>query len=91
MTAQKSRISEALDLATSIDSKEDIYNALRALALVSVESGELDEARKYSDQAIAIARADNNRLDELYPLLVKGLIAARSGDSAGAEHNIPRG
>jgi len=74
-----------LALATSIDSKEDIYNALRALALVSVESGELDEARKYSDGAIAIARADNNRLDELYPLLVKGLIAARSGDSAGAE------
>jgi CHAT domain-containing protein/Tfp pilus assembly protein PilF len=77
---------KALDLATTINGKEDIYNALRALALVSLESGELEEARNYSDQAIAIARADNNRLDELYPLLVKGLIAARSGDSAGAEH-----
>jgi CHAT domain-containing protein len=77
---------KALDLATTINGREDIYNALRALALVSLESGELDEARKYSDGAIAIARADNNRLDELYPLLVKGLIAARSGDSAGAEH-----
>jgi CHAT domain-containing protein/Flp pilus assembly protein TadD len=76
----------ALELATKIDSKEGIYNALRALALVSVESGELKEARKYSDDALAIARTDNNRLDELYPLLVKGLIAARSHDDAGAEH-----
>ena len=75
----------ALDLANRIDSKQHIYNALRALALVSVESGELGEARKYSDEAIAIARADNNRLDELYPLIVKGLIAARSHDGAEAE------
>jgi CHAT domain-containing protein/Tfp pilus assembly protein PilF len=77
---------KALDLATAINGREDIYNALRALALLSLENGQLEEARNYSDQAIVIARADNNRLDELYPLLVKGLIAARSGDSAGAEH-----
>jgi CHAT domain-containing protein/Tfp pilus assembly protein PilF len=76
---------KALDLATRIGGKQGIYNALRALALVSVESGELEEARKYSDDAIAIARADNNRPDELYPLLVKGLIAARSHDGAEAE------
>jgi len=76
---------EALDLANSIHSTEDIYNALRALALVSVENGALEDARKYSDDASAIARADNNRLDELYPLLVKGLIAARSHNAAEAE------
>jgi CHAT domain-containing protein len=76
---------KALDLATKIGGKQGIYNALRALALVSVESGELDAARKYSDDAIAIARADSNRLDELYPLLVKGLIAARTNDTVGAE------
>jgi CHAT domain-containing protein/Tfp pilus assembly protein PilF len=76
---------QALSLAKNIDSKEDIYNALRALALVSVESGDLDQARKYSDEAIAITRADNNRLDELYPLLVKGLIATRSRDTVEAE------
>ena len=77
---------KALDLATSINSKEGIYNALRALALVSVEGGDLQEANKYSDEAFAIARADNNRLDQLYPLLVKGLIASRSGNSAEAEN-----
>jgi CHAT domain-containing protein/Tfp pilus assembly protein PilF len=76
---------KALDLATKINGREGIYNALRALALVSVGSGELSDARKYSDEAIAIARVDNNRLNELYPLLVKGLVAARTHDVAAAE------
>lgn len=76
---------QALDLSTKINGREGIYNAQRALALVSVESGELDEARKYSEQAIALAQADNNRLNELYPLLVKGLIAAQSNDGPEAE------
>lgn len=71
---------EALDLATRIGGTEGIYNALRALALVSVEDGNLPDARKYSDEAFNIAHTDNNRLDELYPLLVKGLIAAKSHD-----------
>ena len=85
LTLAKESYLKALDLATKIDGKEGIYNSLRALALVSVENGDLEDARKYSDQALAIARADNNRLDELYPLLVKGLIAARSHDGADAE------
>jgi CHAT domain-containing protein/Tfp pilus assembly protein PilF len=76
---------KALDLATAIKGREGIYNALRALALVSIESAEPREALKYSAEAIAIARADSNRLDELYPLLVKGLVAARLGDGAEAE------
>jgi CHAT domain-containing protein len=75
----------ALDLANKTGGKEAIYDSCRALALVSVESGDLGAARKYSDEAIDIAHADNNRLDELYPLLVKGLIAARSDDGAEAE------
>jgi CHAT domain-containing protein len=76
---------EALALAQEIQSKQHIYNALRALALVSVESSRLAEAEKYADEAIKITHSDNNRLDELYPLLVKGLIAARSQDSSQAE------
>lgn len=76
---------KALQLARDIDGREDIYNALRALALISVQNSELQQAGTYSDEAIAIARKDNNRLDELYPLLVKGLVAARSGDGAEAE------
>jgi CHAT domain-containing protein/Tfp pilus assembly protein PilF len=76
---------KALQLARDIDGQEDIYNALRALALISVQNGELQQAGTYSDEAIAIARKDNNRLDELYPLLVKGLVAEQTGDSADAE------
>ena len=76
---------EAQDLANKTGGKEAIYDAYRALALVSVESGELGEARKYADKAIEMAQADNNRLDELYPLLVKGLIAAQSHDQVEAE------
>jgi CHAT domain-containing protein len=77
---------KALDLATGINTREGIYNALRALALVSAENGDLTDAHKYSNEAIAIARADNNRTDELYPLFVNGLIAARSHNEAEAEH-----
>jgi CHAT domain-containing protein len=76
---------DALNLANRLGFEQHIYNSLRALALVSVESGDLDEARKYSDEAIAMAKADNNRLDELYPLLVKGSVAAQSHDDAQAE------
>jgi CHAT domain-containing protein len=81
----KASYKQALELAYQIDSRRHIYNALRALALLSVENRELEEASHESDEASAIARADNNRLDELYPLLVKGLVAARSGDAEGAE------
>jgi CHAT domain-containing protein len=83
-SAKKSYL-RALELANKINSREGIYNALRALALVSVADGELDEARKYSDQATTIARADHNRLNELYPLLVKALVAAQTHDTREAE------
>ena len=76
---------EALDLAKQTGGEEAIYDAYRALALVSVESGKLDDAGKYSDKAIAIAHSDKTRLEELYPLFVKGLIAARSGNDTEAE------
>lgn len=76
---------KALGLATGTGGKADIYEALRNLALVSVESGKLEEARNYSEQAKAIAKADNNRLNELYPRLVDGLIAARSHNDTEAE------
>jgi CHAT domain-containing protein len=76
---------EALNLANKTRGKEAMYDAYRALALVSVESGELAEGRKCSDLAFDIAHNDHNRLDELYPILVRGMIAARSHDGAEAE------
>jgi len=76
---------KALDLAQQLKTAQHTFNAFRALALVSIGTSELQEARQYSDAAIAIARAGNNRLDELYPLLVKGLVAARSRNGTEAE------
>ena len=75
----------ALELARKIDSKEDVSNAITSLALVTVRSGKLDLARQYSDEAIGLARADRNRDDELYPLLVRGQVAARLHDPKKAE------
>ncbi len=76
---------EALDLANKTGGTEAIYDTSRALALVSVESGDLGAAQSYSDRAREIALADKNRLEELYPLFVKGLIAAKSHEEAEAE------
>jgi tetratricopeptide (TPR) repeat protein len=81
----KRSYADANALAVQIGSKQHIYNTLRALALASAESGDLEAARKASDEAIAIAQADKNRLNELYPLLVRGMIAARSQAQGEAE------
>ena len=82
------RYAEALYLARQINSREEISDALTSLAFVTVQSGQLDQAKQYSEEAIAMARADGNRVDELYPLLAKGQIAARSGDAAAAEQTF---
>ncbi|HEY4054127.1 MAG TPA: CHAT domain-containing tetratricopeptide repeat protein [Terriglobales bacterium] len=76
---------QALTLAQKISSKEDIFNALISLALVSEQTGELDEADKYAERGISMARADANRADEFYPLMVKGRVAAKQHDDGRAE------
>jgi tetratricopeptide (TPR) repeat protein len=76
---------QALDLAQQINSKEDILNALMSLALVSERTGRLKEARDYADRTIAMAPAEGTRLDVLYPMLVKGHVAARMHDWTEAE------
>ncbi len=81
----KQSYEEALRLARKINNQRQIQSTLQALAAVSVENADLEQARKHSDEAIEIARAGNDRLDELYPLLVKGKIAARSHKETEAE------
>ncbi len=48
----------SLALAKQIDSKEDIINALEDLAAISVESGQLVEAKGYIDQVAQIEGAE---------------------------------
>jgi len=75
----------ALDLAEGIKARQDIYNARRVLARLALQTGDVEKASEYADQALKIARASGNRLDELYPTLVQGQVTARRGDVAGAE------
>jgi CHAT domain-containing protein/Tfp pilus assembly protein PilF len=76
---------KALDLARRTDHKEQISDAITSLAFVTAQSGELDLASAYSAEAIALARANNNRVDELYPMLAKAQVLARQGNAQPAE------
>jgi tetratricopeptide (TPR) repeat protein len=75
----------ALELSERIKAKEQIYNALRVLARLSLQTGDLEKASEYADRALGIARESGVHKDELYPTLVQGQIAARRGQDAEAE------
>ena len=75
---------QALNLAQNT-SKQDTLDALMSLALVSERTGNLEQAREYADQTIALSPADGDHLDVLYPMLVKGHVAARMHETAAAE------
>jgi CHAT domain-containing protein/Tfp pilus assembly protein PilF len=76
-----------IEQGPGVDSKENIYNALRALARVALQTGDLD-ASQYAERALAIARESGNQIDELYPRLVQGQVAARRGDTTTAENRF---
>jgi CHAT domain-containing protein len=82
------RFKEALNTANQIDSREEIINAQIALAFVSEQTGKLDDAKRYADQALAMAEKENNGRDRVYPRLVQGRLAARAHDSATAENTF---
>lgn len=75
---------QALNLAQNT-TKQDTLDALMSLALVSERTGNLEQARDYADRTIALTPQDGDRLDVLYPMLVKGHVAARMHDTAQAE------
>jgi CHAT domain-containing protein len=64
---------------------QDEIDALVSLATVSERTGKFDQARDYADQTIALVPKDGNRLDVLYPLLIKGHVAAKTHDTDQAE------
>ena len=75
---------ESLNLAQKTN-KQDVIDALLSLATVSERAGKLDQARDYADKTIALVPKDGNHLDVLYPMLIKGRVAARMHDTAQAE------
>ncbi len=79
---------QALSLAEGIKAKGDIYNALRVLARLSLETGDLTNATRYAKQAMEIAQGGGSRVDELYPTLVRGQVAAIGGNHEEAEYKF---
>jgi CHAT domain-containing protein/tetratricopeptide (TPR) repeat protein len=76
---------KALDLAEGIKAQQDIYDALRVLARLAMQTDDLDKASEYAERALNMAQKSGNHGDELYPLLVQGQIAARRGNSTLAQ------
>jgi CHAT domain-containing protein/Tfp pilus assembly protein PilF len=83
VSAERSYL-QALELAKDTG-QEDRLNVLMSLALVCERTGKLKEARDYADRTIALASPEGNPLDRLYPMLVKGHVAARMHDTQQAE------
>jgi CHAT domain-containing protein len=79
---------QSFDLAEKIPSREGIVNALQSLAFVCEQTGRLDEAKRYADDALSMAQADKNGRDIVYARLVQGRVAARLHDTAPAESNF---
>jgi CHAT domain-containing protein/Tfp pilus assembly protein PilF len=77
--------SQALARAKQIDSKEDIIDKLEDLVHLSIQTGKLDDARKYLDQLAPMVQATGNRLDQLDVLLAQGEIAAARNQDRQAE------
>lgn len=75
---------KALDLAEKSHASDEIYNVLLSMSWLALQTGSLDDAAHYADRALQVAKAGNKHLDELYPRLVQGQIAARRGDLANA-------
>ncbi|MFZ0292488.1 MAG: CHAT domain-containing protein [Candidatus Sulfotelmatobacter sp.] len=76
---------QSLALAEKNKTPGPIIDALTSLAFVSVQKGQLQEAQQYGEQAFQKAHARNDRSSELYPLLVRGQVAAGHGDYKQAE------
>jgi CHAT domain-containing protein/tetratricopeptide (TPR) repeat protein len=75
----------ALDIARGIKATQDVYNTLRVLARLHLQLGQLDHATQSADEAIRIAQESGVQVDELYPRLVLGQIAAQRGRPQEAE------
>ena len=77
-------LQRSLELTRKIKSREAIADSLVALAFLSEQTGKLDDAKRYADEALAKAREDKNGRDQVYPQLVLGRVAVRRLDTTTA-------
>ncbi len=76
---------QSVALARKSETPQPIIDALTSLAFVAIQKGQIQEAQRYGDEAFKMAHEKNDRASELYPLLVRGQVAAGSGDHKQAE------
>jgi len=76
---------KSLNLATQLDSKEDIMFALEDLAFYAAKSGKLDEASAYLDRVAPMMRAEGNHKRESFIPLVHGMLAVERRQNREAE------
>ncbi len=79
---------EALESALTLpaaDVADQIANIQTNLALLLIGQGRIDEAKKYSDAAMAAARGSQDANVDAYATFVRGLVALRQADQPGAE------
>jgi CHAT domain-containing protein len=73
------------ELTKEINSQGNLVDLLTALAFISEQTGKLDDAKRYADESLALAGADKNSHEAVYPQLVEGRVAARRNDAVTAE------
>jgi CHAT domain-containing protein len=81
----KDAYQHGLQLATQINSTEDIVNSLESLAHISIQLSQLNEADAYLRQLDPLVAASGNRLDLLDVTLAHGRIAAARRQDQQAE------
>lgn len=75
----------ALELAKGLDSKTDVINCLEDLAHVSIDTGQLEQAKDYIRALGSLLAANSNHLDVLDVVYAQARIAAASGKDKEAE------
>ena len=85
LTVAEDYYRQSLALAQENENSELIVDALTSLAFVSAQTGQLAEAQRYGEEAFQKAHARSDRASELYPLLVRGQVAAGRGEYKQAE------
>jgi tetratricopeptide (TPR) repeat protein len=64
---------------------DDVITSLTAMAFVSERRDKLEDAKRFDEQASALARSDKDGSGLVYALIVRGRIAMRAQDYIGAE------
>jgi CHAT domain-containing protein len=84
--AAQNVLQQALDLARRQDDKATLTEFLNDLAEIAVETGKLDQAEKYLEEASEVEKNSPDQAGALASLLIRGRYLERKRDYSGAEN-----